>query len=149
MFSKDRAVIIFHQCQSTTVHCFGIQKSWPLSLALSLEVLLIYLKSFEVSSFCCMPPFLPFPYWLNADFNIYLHTVWPQTCYIMFVTCSNILFWGRLLQRKSSDLEWKRTLCIWPYSCLLSTDLMNVIITYYFKIFHMVRKKSSCFLKVF
>lgn len=110
------------------------------SLASSLEVLWIYLKSFEVSSLCCMPPLIPFPYWLNSDFNMWGHTVWPRTSYVTFVA------WGQLMQRKSSSLEWKITSCIWPYSCLFWADLINIIM--YFRIFHMVHKKSSCFLKV-
>lgn len=139
MFSKDRAVITFHQCQSATVHCFGIRKSWPVSLALSLEILLIYLKSFEIPSFCYILPFLPSPYWLNADFNVYLHTIWRQTCYIIFVTCC--YFEEDYCKGKAEIWKWNRTPCIWPYSCLLSTDLVNIIIVYYFKIFHMVHKK--------
>lgn len=139
MFSKGRAVITFHQCQSATVHCFGIQRSWPVSLASSLEILLIYLKFSEVSSLCCIPPLFPFLYWLNADFNMWGHTVWPQTSYFVFVAQ------GQLKQRKSSDLEWKITSCIWPYSCLFWTDLMNIIM--YFRIFHMVRKNRLAYLK--
>lgn len=109
---------------------FGIQKSWPVSLALSVEVFLVYLNFSEVSCFCYMPQFLTFLYWLNADFNVYLHTTWHWTCHVMFITCYKILFWGWLLQRGkiwcgrlplvlSRILVFSQQMCCISLSCII------------------------------